>query len=82
MVEPDLPAVGCRQRADVRHWTEDPRLNELDSDGTRLTPVVVSKEYDVVGSWDEERAHLVGVIRYLVLEVRELFERVPLCQSW
>jgi hypothetical protein len=75
MAEPDVAAVGCGQRADVGHWTEDPRLHEFDSDGTRLTPVAASKDYDGVGSWEQERAHLIGVIRYLVLEVHDLFER-------
>jgi hypothetical protein len=62
--------------ARVRHWSEDPRLEEFDADGTRLTPVVGSREYAGIGAWEEERAHLIGVVRYLVLEVRDLFERV------
>lgn len=76
MFEPEMRAVVARRAAEVRHWTEDPRLEEFDADGTRLAPVVGAGEYAGIGSWEQERAYLIGVVRYLVLEVRDLFERV------
>jgi hypothetical protein len=74
MLEPEISAITSRR--EVRHWSDDPRLQDFDADGTRLTPVVGSPEYAGIGAWEEERAHLIGVVRYLVLEVRDLFERV------
>jgi hypothetical protein len=76
MFEPEVLAVTSERAAEVRHWSEDPRLQEFDADGTQLTPVVGTREYASIGSWEEERAQLIGVVRYLVLEVRDLFERV------
>lgn len=58
------------------HWANDPQLREVDSYGESLAPFVESLEYGGVGSWEEERALLIGIIRHLVLEVRDLFERV------
>jgi hypothetical protein len=72
-----IPATGAGGQRGRSGTTsvEDPRLQEFDADGTRLTPVVGSREYAGIGSWEQERAYLIGVVHYLVLEVRDLFER-------
>lgn len=60
----------------MRHWADDPQLRDTNSDGETVWPIVQSRDFAGIGSWEEERALLISLIRHLVLEVREVFERV------